>query len=432
MWSYPVNERAANLAQAGPLRSLAWANGLSLTGNEGYEVTLLLLASAAYGHVLNVGWLGLVLTLPAIVVSPLVGAWLDRARAFRGTAMRMADVVRALLITSIALVLIHAPGTPSAIYLAAALITVFDVVFVTALRASLPTLLRAGADDPAAAQRLTAANSMLITQTTLAQIVAPPVFVLALQFIPPVAVVLLNAATFLASYVLLRKYAAAVALRVEREQAEEPASEYGYLAMMRDGFSAVRRDSVALALLFAYSVTAGVGFALLLSVPRLVVDRGLPALTVGLSFSVLAGGALIGGRVVKRPYFAGRPIPILVADPLVRALVVVMLAVTANPTTIVVGFFVIGVSAGLANVSRMTMIQLRFGDEAQGRMMSFYFIAHQIFTPITPVVWAATAAAFGLTAGYLMISAGFVLGSLVLVASGNLRAEARVLTGANS
>jgi hypothetical protein len=409
------------LRGAGPFRSLWYANALSLTGGEGYEITLLLLASAAYGHVLDVGWLGVAFALPAIVVSPLVGAWLDRARAARGQAMRTADLARAVLATSMALWLMHAPDVSLFIYLGAAAITVFDVVFSTALRASLPGLLRG--DGPEGPQRLTAANAMISSQTTMAQILAPPLFIFALQYLTPVTVVLLNAATYLASYVLLRRYAAAVTARVGPTRPAQRETEPGYLALLRDGFSVIRLDDVALAVLMAYAITAGVGFALLLSVPRLVLDRGLPALTVGLSFSVLAGGALAGARLARRPSLMKRSIPILMGDPLARAAVVVVLAVTANPVTVVAGFLVIGVCAGIANVSRVTMIQLRFDDAAQGRAMSFYVVAHQILNPLTPVLWTAAAAAYGITASYVAIAGGFVVASLVLVTSRGVRRE---------
>jgi Major Facilitator Superfamily len=411
------------LRGAGPFRSLWYANALSLTAGEGYEITLLLLASAAYGHVLGVGWLGMAFTLPAIVVSPLVGAWLDRARAARGRAMRAADLARAVLATSMALALIHAPGAALPIYLGAAAITAFDVVFSTALRASLPGLLRGhGAAGP---RRLTAANAMLTAQTTTAQIVAPPLFVFALQYLSPVTVVLLNAATYLASYVLLRRYAAAVTASVPAARSGDRGGEPGYLTLLRDGFSAVRRDDVAPAVLIAYALTAGIGFAMLLSVPRLVLDRGLPALTVGLSFSVLAGGALFGTRLARRHFVATRPVPILVADPLARAAVVLMLATTANAATVVAGFLVIGVSAGMANVSRATLIQLRFDDATQGRAMSLYLLANQILMPVTPVLWTAAAAAYGITASYVAVAGVFVTASLVLVSGRGVRREMR-------
>jgi Major Facilitator Superfamily len=413
----------APLRGAGPFRSLWYANALSLTGGEGYEITLLLLASAAYGHLLSVGWLGVAFTLPAIVVSPLVGAWLDRARAARGRAMRAADLARAVLATSMALLLIHTPGAPLPIYLGAAAITMFDVVFSTALRASIPGLLRG--DGPAAGRRLTAANAMLTSQTTMAQILAPPLFVFALQYLTPVTVVLLNAATYLASYVLLRRYAAAVTAGVGRPRPAERAAEPGYLALLREGFSMIRRDDVAPAVLVAYAITAGIGFALLLSVPRLVLDRGLPALTVGLSFSVLAGGALVGARLARRPFFGKRSIPILVGDPLVRAAVVTVLAVSANAVTVVAGFLVIGICAGLANVSRVTMIQVRFDDAAQGRAMSLYLVANQILTPVTPLLWATVAAAYGIAVSYLAVAGVFVAAGLVLVTSRGIRREAR-------
>jgi MFS family permease len=389
---------------------------LSLTGGEGYEITLLLLASAAYGRLLDVGWLGLVFTLPAIVSGPLVGAWLDRAGTARGSAMRVSDVVRAVLATGMALWLSAVPAGAVPVYVGAALITVFDVVFSTALRAGLPGLLRG---DETGGQRLRRANAMLTSQTTLAQIVAPPLFVFALQYLSPVVVILLNAVTYLASYVLLRRYAAAVDATADTRPAQER-----YLPLLREGLSIVRRDDVAPAILVAYALTAGIGFALLLSVPQLVVDRGLPTLTVGLSFSVLAGGALIGARLARRPFAEGRSVPIVIGDPLVRAVVVVVLAVTANTVTVVAGFLVIGVCAGLANVSRLTMIQLRFDDAAQGRAMSLYLVANQILTPVTPMLWAAVAAAYGISTAYYAVAGVFAAAVVVLLAAPGVRREA--------
>jgi predicted MFS family arabinose efflux permease len=303
------------------------------------------------------------------------------------------------------------------VYLGAALITVFDVVFSTALRAGLPGLLHG--EDDTGGQRLRRANAMLTSQTTIAQILAPPLFVFALQYLSPVVVVLVNAATYLASYVLLRRYAAAV-------DATGPAraAQQRYRTLLRDGLSVIRRDDVAPAVLLAYALTAGIGFALLLSVPQLVVDRGLPALTVGLSFSVLAGGALIGARLARRPFAAGRAVPIIIGDPLIRAVVGVVLAVTANTATVVAGFLVIGVCAGLANVSRLTMIQLRFDDAAQGRAMSLYLVANQILTPVTPALWAAVAAAYGISAAYYVVAGVFAAAVVVLLAARGVRREA--------
>jgi MFS family permease len=412
-----VTEQTPTRASAdAPLRSLRYANALSLTGGEGYEITLLLLASAAYGRLLDVGWLGLVFTLPAIVSGPLVGAWLDRAGTARGSAMRVSDVVRAVLATGMALWLSAVPAGAVPVYVGAALITVFDVVFSTALRAGLPGLLRG---DETGGQRLRRANAMLTSQTTLAQIVAPPLFVFALQYLSPVVVILLNAVTYLASYVLLRRYAAAVDATADTRPAQER-----YLPLLREGLSIVRRDDVAPAILVAYALTAGIGFALLLSVPQLVVDRGLPTLTVGLSFSVLAGGALIGARLARRPFAEGRSVPIVIGDPLVRAVVVVVLAVTANTVTVVAGFLVIGVCAGLANVSRLTMIQLRFDDAAQGRAMSLYLVANQILTPVTPMLWAAVAAAYGISTAYYAVAGVFAAAVVVVLAAPGVRREA--------
>lgn len=413
-----MSERTAIRDQAeAPLRSLRYANALSLTGGEGYEITLLLLASAAYGHLLDVGWLGVVFTVPAIVSGPLVGAWLDRAGTARGSVMRRSDVVRAVLATGMALWLFGVPRGALPVYLGAALITVFDVVFSTALRAGLPALLHGGDDN--GAQRLRRANAMLTSQTTIAQILAPPLFVFALQYLSPVVVVLVNAATYLASYVLLRRYAAAVDATDEARAAPQR-----YSVLLREGLSVIRRDDVVPAVLVAYALTAGIGFALLLSVPQLVVDRGLPALTVGLSFSVLAGGALIGARLGRRRFAEGRALPIVIGDPLVRAVVVVVLAVTANTVTVVAGFLVIGICAGLANVSRLTMIQLRFDDAAQGRAMSLYLVANQILTPVTPALWAVVAAAYGISAAYYVVAGVFAAAVVVLLAGRGVRREA--------
>jgi hypothetical protein len=410
-------ERRRDARALGALRS---ANALSLTGNEGYEITLLMLTSAAYGQVLDVAWVGVVLTVPAIVVSPLVGAWLDQARSLRGSSMRWADVIRAVLATTFAVLLIHPPGDALPLYVAACAITVFDVVFTTALRASVPLLVQG--DEAESKRRLTAVNSMLVSQSTMAQLVAPPVFVLALRYISPASVVLLNAATFLVSYLLLRKFATAVTARSFRTEAVAE-HKSGYVEMVLRGFAVVRGDDVALRLLIAYAVTGGIGFALLLSVPQLVEAQHLSSLTVGVSFSALAGASLLGARLARSDRFSARPILVIICDPLVRAGVVVILALAASVVTVIAGFFVIGVCAGLANVSRITVFQMRFDDGVMARVMSFYFLANQVFTPVTPFFWAAVALAFGVTTSYLVVAAIFVGASVVLIASRSIRRQ---------
>jgi hypothetical protein len=189
----------------------------------------------------------------------------------------------------------------------------------------------------------------------------------------------------------------------------------GYRRSVAEGIAVVSRDRVVGRLLVAYALTGGIGYALLLTLPRVVDARGLPPATVGLSFSALAATALVGARLARTRPGRTRRMAVLAGDPWLRAAVIFVIALHDGAGPIVVGFAVIGLSAGMANVARITLIQLRVPDELLGRVMSLYHLASQVLTPVTPFVWAAMADRSGITAAQLTVGVVFVVAGAVLV-----------------
>jgi len=391
---------------------------VSLVGDEAYDVVLLLLTTAAFGHVLNVGWLGLTLTLPGLVVAPMIGAALDRHPARRVAAMRFADAVRALLVAVFALLLYETSARP-VLYAFVVAVAMLGVVFTTASRASIPRIFASAERD--ISHELTNANAMFIAQSTAIQILAPALFAALLGFVDPSLVLLLDALTFVASYALLRGYARAVsqtyASTGSTARAEpEPAPKAGFWSQVRGGFHAVNRDVTARAVIIASAITGGVGFAVLLSIPTLMKDRSVGTWAVGIGLGAVACGAFLGSKAVRRAPGHQWRLAIVAFDPVIRALCLVVIAFAANAPVLIASLFVLGFSSGTGNVARLTLIQIRFPDATLGRVMSIFGLANQVLMPVMPIVWTVLYETVGLTKAYLIF--GCLLASVVVVVLG--------------
>jgi MFS family permease len=398
------------------LGSLWRANGFSLVGDEAYDVVLLLLTTAPFGAVLSVGWLGVTMTLAALVASPLAGAILDRYPARRGRFMRGADIIRAVLVAVFALVLYRSPRASLPIYLLITAVTFLGVGFTAAARASIPRIFTgSGRLSGNTSAELAGANSMFIAQSTAIQIVAPPLFAVLAGIVRPPLIIFFDALTFLASFTLLRGYVRAVAGSYASDEAPASLGATGsgpfhrLWREVREGLSIVNGDRTARVVIFASAIGGGVGFAVLLSLPTLVTGRGLGNWAVGIGLGAVACGAYLGSKSGNRFLTERWRLRVIVLDPLLRAATLVVIAATGNAPAILGSLFVLGASSGASNVARLTVVQSRFDDAVLGRVMSLYVLANQILMPVMPFVWVTLQQRYGLTVSYLVLAALFAL-----------------------
>jgi len=422
-------------------RQLWRAQGFSLVGSEAYDFTLLLLTTAAYGAVLSIGWLGAALTAGALLLGPVFATVQDRMPRRRGDIMRAADLARAGLTLPACLVLAFDVGPAVTIYGIVVASTVLDVVFQSTLRASLPRLVGDGegdgGGDPAAL--LSQANASLISQWSIVQVAIPPLFALVLTVVDPWAVVLFNGVTFLASGLILRGYAARVEATYgdqgDGSRVHEPlpsdrsSPAFGFWSNAVDGARIVLRDRCVAHLLGAYAVANALTFAVLLSVPTLLQDGGSGNLLVGICLAGLSLGSFAGARWGGRVRGVTAQMTVVVADPFVRALALVCIAVAGDRAVVVAPLFVLGACIGLSNVVRLSFVQGRFADSAMGRVMSAYAVANQLLLPVAALGWTLASRWAGVEGSYAVLGGVSLLSALVLISARSVRDTWRTTTG---
>ena len=376
-----------------PLRSLLVSNGASLAGSEAYDFTLLMLTTAAYGSMLSIAWLGVALRLAPIVISPIAGVLFDREPRRRANYARLADLIRAGLLGVLGLLLIRGELGGPLPYVLIAFAAGLDAVFMAGVRSSLPRLFRS--DDESRAL-LASTNSLIVTQWTFVQIVMPPLTVVLLRFFAPSTIILLNAATFLVSYGLLRTYAGAVNRTYDEarnESASEPErQEAGGLRAFWDQFSAGMRVAFASpiprTILLLAAVGQGMLFAAMLAIPSVVDDRGWSNWLVGASFATIAVGGLIGSIVASDISTPRDQLRWLIVDSIMRVVAIGMFAVSSRPI-LLIGALILGLAAGLSSVVRVSYIQGYFTDDVLARVFVTMSIVGQSLMPVMPIAYAA-------------------------------------------
>ncbi|HXM56249.1 MAG TPA: MFS transporter [Candidatus Dormibacteraeota bacterium] len=244
---------------------------LSLTG------VLTLHASAV-----QMGLLSTIARLPWLTY-PIAGVYVDRLR--RRPVMIAADVLRAGLIALVPIAAVLGLLRMEVLYAVAFLGMTLGVWFDTASSAFVPATVETG--------RLAAANSRLGATGSAARIAGPSVGGLVVQAISGPFAMLVDAASFLFSALMIG--------RVRLVRPETPPPRGSFLADLSEGFRYLWGQPVLRALSLTGAITqfAGAG---LLAINLLYLTRELhvPAAAVGLAVSGTAPGTLVGSLVATR------------------------------------------------------------------------------------------------------------------------------------
>jgi MFS family permease len=283
-----------------------------------------------------------------MLLGPIFGAAADRWS--RKHMLIAADVVRAAAF--LGLVLVDSFFATLALALLAG---AGNAMFNPTIMAALPGLV--------SRERFPAATSLYGTIEELGYMVGPALAGVAFVVLAPAAMLLANAATFLASAGIL------ATLAFGRAPAQEARARAPFLASVRDGLVAARRASGTLTLLF--SSVACVAFLGMVNVGELLLareelgasDTQFSILVTAMGLGV-AGGTMLGAdggapAVLKRRYLWGL---LLCAGGL--------LACGVAPSFLVAlpAFAALGVGNGLAVVHERLLLQSTIDDEIMGRV----------------------------------------------------------------
>ncbi|WP_129590730.1 hypothetical protein [Sanguibacter massiliensis] len=394
------------------VRALLAGSLVSLVGTEIFEITALMLTTAAYGALLSTGALGVAMRLAPMVLSPVITAALDRSPERRASFARLTVLVRGVAIGLFAgLLALSSPPTWAAYALIAA-IAALDTANLSSVRATIPQLVTDGQGRDA---RLSDATSRLIAQWNGVQILVPPVVVAVLAWLDLPAMAIIAAAMLLAAFAML-----GAPVRLTAATSWPPSPETTMLGRLRSGFQVVALHPVARSVTVLGAVSGATVFTFSLAVPVVVVGRA-PQIAVGAALGAMAVGSLVSARWAAR--FSTRAQRLRAMFGAATLQLVVLLAMSGATSPRVVGVALVlaalltGAAAGVLAVSRSTLLQSEFEASVLGGLFVTVTALSQVLMPVLPWVWESMAAGSGgLPRAFVILAAVQGVGTVIALA----------------
>jgi Na+/melibiose symporter-like transporter len=234
---------------------------------------------------LEVAALGMVQLAAALLVGLVAGAWVDRLR--RRPVLIWADLGRAVLLGSIPVAFVAGVLSLGQLLLVGFLASVLTTFFDSADHAYLPTIIER--------DQLVEANAALAATGSAAEFTAFGIGGFLVQVLSAPIAVLVDAASFVVSAMLLGS------IRASEPEPPRPAEREPVLAEIQEGFQLIVRDASLRAFAAARMAVAGTygvfGGIWLLFATR---ELGLGPAAIGLIAGVGGFAALVGAMVVAR------------------------------------------------------------------------------------------------------------------------------------
>lgn len=325
----------------------------------GTMVTLLALPLLAvrtlHASEFEVGVLTTFETLGFLLVGLPAGAWVDRMR--RREVMVTADIGRAVLLASLPLAAFYDALTLSQLYAVALAHGVLTVFFDVSYQSYLPSLV--GRDH------LVEANSKLQGTQSVAQLAGPTTGGLLVQALTAPYALLLNVFSLLWSASCLRTIAYS-------EPVPQPSAKRDLRREIQEGLAFVLRHRL-LRSIAACTATANL-FAAATQAMMLVLlarDLNLSAGTIGLLYSTMAVGGLVGALLARRvAEWVGQGPAIWLSVAIPAPFAVIQPFVHRNWTlgVLAVASVVLGAGTVIYNVTQVSFRQALCPDRLLGRM----------------------------------------------------------------
>lgn len=166
-----------------------WSQVLSQVADGVSKLALLWFVYSITGSALKTTVIGLLQTLPPILLGPIIGVVVDRLP--KKAILICSDLARALLIGLIPCWVSVESFTVQSLYVLTFLYGIATAMFVPTLSSSVPLMVKKG--------QLTAANALLQSTTSLGIIIGPVISGLGIAFSGSQDVLCINAVTYLAS-----------------------------------------------------------------------------------------------------------------------------------------------------------------------------------------------------------------------------------------
>jgi predicted MFS family arabinose efflux permease len=340
------------------LRRLQLAFAGSVAGQYAFAIAIAVFAYR-HGGATSVGVMALVRTIPAAVLAPFVSGFGDRFRQER--VMLAADVLRALLVSSIALV-VFAHGPIVLVFFLAAFGPICGTAFHPAEAALLPTLARTP-------EELTAANVSTATIESVGSFIGPALGGLALAAWGVGPTLLLTVGTYIWSALMVVRVHPDRSAVVPREEAA-PGSA---VAEAFAGFRAVLADRnlrVIMGLFGAQTVVAGAMGVLVVVTALQLLDLGTAG--VGWLYAATGVGGIIGAGVtmvlVGRRRLAGD----FGIGLLLWGIPFLIMGIWPNAVVALLMLGVLGIGNTLVDVSGLTLLQRNAPEAVRSRVFGVF------------------------------------------------------------
>ena len=386
-----------------PLFALLAANAISFTGNAMSMVAVPWFVLETTGSASQTGITAAVIAVAAILAALVGGSAVDRLGYKRMSVV--SDLASAVPVAPVP-ILHHTTGL--------AFWQLLVLVFLSALldtpgnsaRLALVPELAAKAEMP-----LERANAAMQSLQRGANLVGAPIAGLLIAVLGAANVLLIDAATFAVSAVL-------VALAVPSAPAEpSPEVRTRYVDELLDGWRFVRRERVVLAVIVTISITNFLDAPLFVVLLPIYANTILgSAVPLGLIVAAFGGGSLLGAvvygavghRLPRRMTFVGSFF--LVGAPMW------LFALLPPLWVAVVAAAAVGIASGPLNPLIITVLQERVPTGMRGRVFGIVSAVAYAVTPIGMVLAGYLAewiglrrTLFGLAAAYLAVTVGMLL-----------------------
>jgi MFS transporter, ENTS family, enterobactin (siderophore) exporter len=368
--------------------------GVSSFGDAITNTALPILVLALTGSGFAMGVVGVLSTLPDLVIGLPAGAYADRWD--RRKMMFSADLGRAALTALIPIsVWLDGPTLPL-IMLVTFPMNVLRVLWLAAFTAAVPGLVGRG--------QIARANAVFEAFFNVGWIVGPALAGLLAATIGPGPTIAIDAITFAIS--------AAALLLVRRPLKPEARTEPTHLlADIREGISFVARQPTLRAVIALWTTTsviyAGLTSGLIFYV---TIDRDLGTGVVGLVLSAFAVGSLGGSLLAARVAFRAVG-PVMLVGSVIMGLTLVVVALDVPVVVLVAAAFIAGILNANVLISYLTLRTQLSPDALLGRVGATARTLSVGLMPVGALVAGAMLDAIGGTAtlfimGALSIAAG--------------------------
>jgi MFS family permease len=351
--------------------------------------------------------LAVVVAVPWIVVAPFVGPLADRWP--KKTVMIGADLARAAAVVG----LIFAPNLAVLLVLVG-IKTVFSTLFAPAEEATI----RFTVPD----EELHAANALSHFVGQATKVVGPALGGLLVGLTNPRVAFGVDAATFLASALILSRMTrveAGVDDRTDDGDPDEDEEELGYWQEMREGLTHILSRRALMLGIFGMAAATFLLVAFDTLSPLAFLQLGATKAEFGLAIGAVGLGGVVGAVLVGRYGGDANPFVLMGASELVVGGLVALVGwgllshADLPPLTWVPVLLVVGLAAAGVLIAAPTIIQLETPPQMMGRVSASAGAVPTVFQVFAPIVGAAVAS--WRSVGFVFAAAGGGLAALGVV-----------------